>query len=222
MAKRFNGLPIAIDDFKKHLLQVDIVISSTTAPGHILGLEDGQKLMKERRGRAIFFIDIAVPRDIDPRLNDLDNLYLYNVDDLQAVVEAGLQERRREAVLAEAIVEEEVTHFHGRSRAREAAPAIVSLRNRMHAMAEDELGRFRSRMGPLSEKQETLMREMVASVVNKILHGPTREMKRNGAVESGQDAIGLVRRMFDLPDERPEQDEEEAPRQALDEGRHEG
>ena len=204
VAARYNGVPITIDRFREYMTRVDIVISSTAAPHYILRKEDGHAIMKERRGRPLFLIDIAVPRDIDPELNKLDNLYLYDIDALQGVVDAGLEERRREAVTAEAIVEEEVTGFHTRSRAREAAPAIVSLREKMHSVADGELMRFRGKLGPLSEKQEAGMREMMASLVNKMLHGPTRELKNAGGRAGGGEVIDLVRRMFDIEEpDRP-------------------
>ncbi|HKY32082.1 MAG TPA: glutamyl-tRNA reductase [Candidatus Polarisedimenticolia bacterium] len=199
LAARFNGVPVTIDRFKDHLGEVDIVIASTAAPHHVLRKEDGPPMMRERRGRPIFIIDIAVPRDIDPALNKLDNLFLYDIDDLQRVVDAGMEERRREAVLAEAIVEEEVQHFLAQERSRDAAPAIVALREKLHAVAAEELGRFRGRLGPLSEKQEATVREMLSSVVNKMLHGPTREMKRSAGRRGTPEAVDLVRRMFDLP-----------------------
>jgi glutamyl-tRNA reductase len=154
--------------------------------------------MKARRGRPIFFIDIAVPRDIDPACNKLDNLYLYDIDDLQKVVDAGLEDRKREAVLAESIVEEEVAAFVARSRARDAAPAIVALRQRLQTVAMEEMQRHRSRLGPLSEKQEASIREMLTSLVNKILHGPTREMKRSSGPTGSRHVVEVVWRMFDL------------------------
>jgi glutamyl-tRNA reductase len=206
LAAEFNGHPVTFDRFKEHLAEVDIVVSSTAAPHYVLRKEDGQRFMKERRGRPIFFVDIAVPRDIDPSLNDLDNLFLYDIDDLQRVVDAGLEERRREAVIAEGIVEEEVRHFLAQARSREAAPAIVALRDRLHALAGEEMERFRGRLGPLSEKQEATLREMVASLMNKVLHGPTRELKRAAGNGGGGPAVELVRRMFDL-----EQDAEVPP-----------
>jgi glutamyl-tRNA reductase len=201
LAAKFNGVPITLDRFREHLPRVDIVVSSTSAPHYILYRDDAQKMMKERRGRAIFIIDIAVPRDIDPECNKIDNLYLYDIDALQGVVDAGLEERRREAVLAEAIVEEEVTQYHTRAKARDAAPAIVALRQRLHGLAEAELQRFRGRLGPLSEKQEATVRDLVASLVNKILHGPTREMKGAGRGAATAEMIEMVHRMFDLETE---------------------
>src|SRR5688572_29992 len=198
VAAAFNGVPVTFDHFHERLAEVDIVVSSTAAPHHVLRKEHGQKFMRERRGRPIFFIDIAVPRDIDPALNDLDNLFLYDIDDLQRVVDAGLEERRREAVLAEVIVDEEVRLFLTQARSREAAPAIVALREKLHGVAEEELRRFRGRLGPLSETQESTIREMMSSLMNKVLHGPTRELKRSAGGDSSREAADLVRKMFDL------------------------
>ncbi len=201
MARSYNAVPVTFDRFKEYLPQVDIVISSTAAPHYILRREDGLHLMKERRGAPIFFIDIAVPRDIDPELNKLDNLYLYDIDDLQKVVDTGVEERRKEAVRAEEIVEDEVIQFHTRARARLAAPTIVALREKLHGVAEEEMRRHRSSLGSLSENQETAVKELLASVVNKLLHGPTREVKRAGAAQGGASTVDLVRKMFDLPED---------------------
>jgi glutamyl-tRNA reductase len=198
LARRHNGIPVTFDRYMEFLPKVDIVISSTAAPHYILLLEDAQRLMKARRGRPVFFIDIAVPRDIDPACNRLDNLYLYDIDDLQKVVDAGLEDRKREAVLAESIVEEEVAAFIARSRARDAAPAIIALRQRLQAVAMEEMRRHRSQLGPLSEKQEASIREMLTSLVNKILHGPTREMKRGTGTAGSAHVVEIVWKMFDL------------------------
>ena len=212
VAVQHGGIAVTFDRFKENLKLVDIVVSSTAAPGFILFKEDGIRLMKERRGRPIFFIDIAVPRDIDPELNTLDNLYLYNIDDLQALVDAGVEERRREAVHAEEIVEEEVAHFHMRTRARAAGPTIVELREKLHALAAGELRRFRSGLGPLSDAQERELGAMMSSFVNKVLHGPTRELKRGGHQEGRGDTIDLVRRMFDLKEGGGDEQDDGEPR----------
>ena len=197
-AKRVGGVPITFDRMHEHLLLVDIVIASTAAPHYILMKEDGRRLMKERRGRSIFFIDIAVPRDIDPALNVFDNLYLYNIDDLQHGVDTGMEERRTEAMAAERMVEEEVARYALHARARDAAPSIVELRQRLLSMAASEMRRHRGRLGPLSEKQEKALGELMGAVVRKILHGPTRELKRIGGRHDRHELFDLVRRMWDL------------------------
>jgi glutamyl-tRNA reductase len=215
LAAKFNGVPIPIDRFREYASRVDIIISSTTAQHFILEHDDAQRMMRERRGRAIFIIDISVPRDIDPECNKLDNLYLYDIDALQGVVDAGLQERRREAALAEAIVEEEVARYHARGRARDAAPAIVALREKLHGVAEAELQRFRGRLGPLSEKQEATVRDLMSSLVNKILHGPTREMKGAGEGPPDGRVVEIVSRIFDLDAREEPHDTQADPKRSV-------
>jgi len=210
VAASVNGTPVPLDRFKETLQDVDILVCATSAQGFILERADGVRLMRQRRGRAIFVIDIAVPRDVAPELNELDNLYLYNIDDLQQVVEAGLESRRREAVLAEAIVEEEAAQFDSRRRARRADPTIVALRRRMHALGAAELRRYRGRLGPLSEKQEGTIHEMIESIINKILHRPTRQIKRGAGAEA-EVTIESARRLFGLDEEDAGQEIEDAP-----------
>lgn len=204
-AKRVGGLPITFDRMHDHLPGVDIVIASTAAPHYVLMKEDGRRLMRERKGRPIFFIDIAVPRDIDPALNTFDNLYLYDIDDLQQSVDSGLEERRSEALTAERIVEEEVARYTLHIRSRDAAPSIIDLRQKLLSMAVSEMRRHRGRLGPLSEQQEEVIREMMGSLVKKILHGPTRELKRLAGRSDRRELFDLVRRMWDLGLEEEEE-----------------
>lgn len=206
LARRHDGVPVTFDRFRDHLPEVDIVLSSTAAPHHVIRGDEGPALMKGRRGRAIFFIDIAVPRDIDPALNRLDNIYLYDLDDLQRAVDAGVEERRKEAVDAESIVEQEVERYRTRSHERRAAPTIVSLRRKFHGVAESELNRYLGRLGPLTEAQEATVRQMLGAVVNKLLHGPTRTVKRSSGEAGSAATLEVLRRMFELEDADPEQE----------------
>ncbi len=199
-ARRYNGVPLTFDQFRDFLVKSDIVISSTAAPHYVLLKEDVQRLMRQRKGRPIFLIDIAVPRDIDPAVNALDNVYLYDIDDLQKVVDAGLEERRREAARAEEMIEQEVAQFNERDRARSTAPTIVALRDRLQGLARDEILRRRASLGPLTAEQEKAIQDLLSSVMNKVAHGPTREIKRAGGRGGGKTAVALVRRMFDLPE----------------------
>jgi glutamyl-tRNA reductase len=112
LAAEFGGRAIAFDDFPYHLQQVDIVLTSTGAPNFILGPKKVEEVLRQRRNKPMFFIDIAVPRDIDPKVNSLDNVYLYDVDDLQGVVQANLKERHKEAKKAEGIIDQEIGQFH--------------------------------------------------------------------------------------------------------------
>ena len=199
-AAQYGGAAITLDRFREVLPRIDIVISSTAAPHTILGLEDARRLMKGRHGHPIFIIDIAVPRDIDPRVNEVDNVYLYDIDDLQKAVEAGREGRLVEAELAEAILEEEVGRFEAAAGSRSAAPTVVAMREKLHGLAIEELSGHLGRIGPVSRTQEEALRRMLRSLMNKVLHGPTREVKRAAECPAGAEAEELARRMFDLND----------------------
>lgn len=206
VASATGGTAIALDGFRSHLADVDIVICSTAAPHYLMNKADGVQLMKERRGRPVFFIDIAVPRDINPELNELDNLYLYDIDDLQKVVDAGREERRREADRAEEIVEAAVRRYRDRAAERVAAPTIVAMREKVREIADGELERYRTEIGAISEEQEAAIREMISSVVKKVLHGPTREIRRAGQDPGGEATLRIVKKMFDLPETEEDDD----------------
>jgi glutamyl-tRNA reductase len=186
---------------------VDIVISSTAAPHYVLKAEHGPAIMKARRHRPLFIVDIAVPRDVDPALNELDNLYLYNVDDLQTVVDAGYAERLREAALAESLVEEEVRSYASWLRSLAVKPTIVDLRRRLHEIAESELRRHHGRLAGLNPGQEQVVADVIAGVVNKILHAPSVELKRALENPNGFDVVSTVRKLFDLGEARPDAEE---------------
>jgi glutamyl-tRNA reductase len=204
LAREFGGEAINFDRFLEYISRVDIVISSTAAPHYVLRGEDGPAIMKARRHRPLFVVDIAVPRDVDPQLNDLDNLYLYNIDDLQTVVDAGLAERMREAAMAEQMVDEEITDYAAWLRSLEVKPTIVDLRRRFQEIAQAELKRHRGRFGEIDPKMEQAVGEIVSSVVNKLLHHPTIELKRALESSSGQDLVKLTRLLFDLGDAKPD------------------
>ena len=211
MAREFQGEAINFDRFLEFLPRVDIVISSTAAPHYILKAEHGPIIMKARRHRPLFVVDIAVPRDVDPALNDLDNLFLYNIDDLQTVVDAGMAERMREAAVAEEMIEEEVRSYASWIRSLAVKPTIVDLRRRFQEVAEAEMKRLRGRLGGLDARQEQAVAELVNSIVNKLLHPPTAELKRALENPNGSDLVNLARRLFDLGEARPEVPAESAP-----------
>ncbi|MCH7987251.1 MAG: glutamyl-tRNA reductase, partial [Acidobacteria bacterium] len=158
--------------------------------------EHGARFLAERRNRPMFFIDIAVPRDIDPALNKLNNIFLYDIDDLQQVVEANLRQRRREALRAEEIVEREVDRLLGRLKRLEVAPTIAALQEHLHGIRQQELERARLR--DLSPEQHTAVEEMTRRLVNKILHGPIAELKRLPQEPNGLKLTEFARRLFRL------------------------
>ncbi len=200
-AEELGGQAIAFDDLIGRSDQVDVMIVSTAAPIHILKREHGPGLMKARRHRPIFIIDLAVPRNVDPALNDLDNLFLYNVDDLQAVADEGREERIKEARLAEEIVEQETASYFKWVRSLDVQPTIVELRRRFQQVAGEEFQKRRSRFVFLDAEQERAISGLLEAVVNKLLHAPTVTLKRALQERDGTDLVAHTRRLFDLGDE---------------------
>jgi glutamyl-tRNA reductase len=198
LAGRWSGHAIRYDDLLEYAPQADIIISSTGAPVCIIRKEHAQRFLHQRKGRPMFFIDIAVPRDIDPELNTLDNIFLYNIDDLQQVVQANLRERRREAVQAEEIIEREVDHLLARLKTLELAPTIVALQERLHGIREQELAR--ARLKNLTPEQQAAVEEMTRSMVNKILHMPLSQLKRLPQQPDGLRLVEFLRKTFHLKD----------------------
>lgn len=196
LAKELGGETVRFDELLNFISRADIVISSTGAPVYIIKKEHGARFLAERRNRPMFFIDIAVPRDIDPALNKLNNIFLYDIDDLQQVVEANLRQRRREALRAEEIVEREVDRLLGRLKRLEVAPTIAALQKHLHGLRQQELERARLR--DLSPEQYTAVEEMTRRLVNKILHGPIAELKRLPQEPNGLKLTEFARRLFRL------------------------
>ena len=202
LAEQFHGRAVTFDTFRQEMLEADIVISSTSAPHLILKKEDVQAIILERRHRPIFLIDIANPRDIDPGCNEVDNVYLYNIDDLQSVVSTNLKERQREAERAEVIIEREVGVFQAWLRGLDVVPTIVSLRDRVEEIRATELQKAMSRMGDLTPEQRETIASMTTAMVNKILHQPMSELRRRAVHQDGHVYSAVLRRLFGLEDKK--------------------
>jgi glutamyl-tRNA reductase len=198
LAEQFHGRAVTFDTFHREMLEADIVISSTSAPHLILKKEDVQAIILERRHRPIFLIDIANPRDIDPGCNEVDNVYLYNIDNLQSVVSANLKERQREAERAEAIIEREVGVFQAWLRGLDVVPTIVSLRDRVEEIRAAELQKAMSRMADLTPEQRETIASMTTAMINKILHQPMSELRRRAVHQDGHVYSAVLRRLFGL------------------------
>ena len=198
LAAAFRGTAVAFEQLFEHLPKADIVISSTGAAGYVLNREDVARILSARRNRPVFFVDIAVPRDIDPLVNELDNAFVYDIDDLGQVVEANKKQREREAVWAEEIVQEEVQRTMRRLASRDLVPTIVALEDRLNAIREGEVERYNTRLGNLTPEQRQAVDALTRGIMNKILHGPITELK-NGAGQPEQAAlVRLVRKIFGL------------------------
>ena len=197
LTQRFGGEPIELDDVASKLGQADVVLSSTSAQGWLLTREQVERTLHLRRGRPLFLIDLAVPRDLDPAIHELDGCYLYDIDDLEAVVAETLAGRRREAERAESIVADEADRFREWQASLDVVPAIAKLRAHAEEIRKTELARAK-----LSGAERRAAESVTAAVLNKLLHLPTIRMKQAAAAADGVLYADAVRHLFGLEDER--------------------
>lgn len=178
LAEPFRGRVIPFEQLHDAAVEADIVISSSGAPHPIFRREHGQAFMHRRRNRPMFFIDIAVPRDVDPAVNQIEGIFVYDIDDLQEVAAAHMAERSRQAGDAEALIAAEVERFHQKRRAVNVAPAIVSLQRQAEEIRIAELKRMQAKLGTLSEEQLAAVEALTRGIVNKFLHPPMQALKQ--------------------------------------------
>jgi glutamyl-tRNA reductase len=200
LAAEFGGEAVPYERFPALLPEADIVICSTGAPGHVVTARMAREAQGLRRNRPSFFIDISVPRNVDPKVGEVTNLFVFDVDDLEAVVASNLRERGREAVRAAAIVEAEVAEFMKSQRGLDLGPTIASLKGRLQDIAGEELRRHRARLGPLSPEQERAVERMLASAVNKISH-PLIQRLRQAFEVGDEESVRAWRDCFRLEEE---------------------
>ncbi|MBZ5595822.1 MAG: glutamyl-tRNA reductase [Acidobacteriia bacterium] len=200
LATIFQGTPVEYSRFLSLLPEVDIVITSSGAPHYILNQEEMQRVITARRNKPMFLIDIAVPRNVDPSVNDVDNVFLYDIDDLQEVVNANLRERFKEAERAEELVTQEVDRMMARLKVQEVAPTIVSLQEQLEQIRAGEIERVRRKLGPLTAEQESAIESLTRGIVNKIAHGPISELRRHAGLPDGVHIIDAIRQVFHLKD----------------------
>ncbi len=198
LAEIFRGATVEYDKFVVRLPEIDIVITSSGAPHYIIRKDDMKRVIEARRNRPVFLIDIAVPRNIEPAVNELDNVFLYDIDDLQRVVESNRQVRLKEADEAEEIIGEEVERMITRLKAREITPTIVQLQQQLEAVRAAEVEKMRGKLGPLTAQQEEALLAATRGMINKIAHGPISEMRKKAAQPDGIQTIDLVRKIFRL------------------------
>jgi glutamyl-tRNA reductase len=198
LAQMLDAKAIHWETFPEYLVMTDIVVSSTSAPQPIVDRAMVQDVMRARRGRPMFFIDIAVPRDIDPAVNALDDVFVYDIDDLEKVVEANRHERRQEALAAEDLIWREVRQFRQWLASRDVVPTIVALRRRAEAVRLEELDKALAKLGPLSERERRAVEALTVGLVNKLLHAPTVNLKRASRSGQGQDFAQLLQQLFEL------------------------
>ena len=198
LAKVFEGAAVPFEHFTDHMTGADIVITSTGAPHFIIGRNLAEQVIHRRKNKPIFFIDIAVPRDIDPAVNQIDNAFLYDIDDLQQVIDANLKERFKEAMRAEQIVDDEVEAFCLKMQTRDVVPTIVQLRDSLEKVRRDEIERNRRHLKDLSPEQQAAVDQITKSIVNKILHPPIEQLKQMAHDPQGADLADLIRKIFNV------------------------
>lgn len=206
MAAKFDGEPMAFEQLHDTCDRADIVVTSTGAPHAIFRREHGERFLKRRRGRPMFFIDIAVPRDVHPEMNKLDGIFVYDIDDLQGVVASNTLDRHREAEHAEGIIADEVQRFLARLQTVNVVPTIVSLQEHLETIRQAEIDRVRGRLGELSPDQEVAIEALSKGIINKIMHTPITALKSAARDPEATTVVDLIRRIFNLRDkEAPEQ-----------------
>ncbi len=210
LAEPFDGRVIPFEKLYETATEADIVISSTGAPHPIFRREHGQQFMHRRRNRPMFFIDIAVPRDVDPTMNKVEGIFVYDIDDLQQVAASHIAERQTQAGDAEALINAEVERFHQRRRAVNVAPAIVSLQHQAEEIRQNELKRMHARLGILSEEQLAAVEALTRGLVNKFLHPPMQALKQ-AARENDSTRVDALCETWSLPSVAETEEQPKAP-----------
>jgi glutamyl-tRNA reductase len=198
LSQRWHGQALSLEELPAALIETDIVISSTGAPETIIHYPQVKVIMKQRKQRPLFFIDIAVPRDIDPQINRLDNVYLYDIDDLQGIVAHNMAERQQEAVQAERIVQEECIKFNSWLSGLEVVPTIVTLRKKMEDIIEGEWKRAEASLQGLTEEQRRAVERLTGSIINKVLHDPIAYLKESANGDLQERKIDRIQKVFNL------------------------
>jgi glutamyl-tRNA reductase len=198
LARLLSGTAVPFVELPTALAAVDIVIASTGAPEPVIRQETVNRVITSRRGRPLFFIDIAVPRDVEETVDTLDGVYRYDIDDLKQVVDANIRERAREAHRAEALVEREVAKFVARLGDVEVIPTIVSLRERLEAIRVGEVKRTLARLPAATPETREALEAMSTAIVNKILHAPITKLRESSREGSPRSWLDLVHELFGL------------------------
>jgi glutamyl-tRNA reductase len=198
LSEEFSGRVIDYESMLDALPEVDILLASSAAPHYILTRDQMRGVIGRRRNRPMFLIDIAVPRNIEPEVNKLDNVFLYDIDDLDKTVQGNIAGRNQTAVEAEEIIREEVERMMLRLKTREVAPTIVSLQEQLENVRTHEIERMRARLGAMTPQQEEAVEAITRGIINKIAHGPITELRRSAAEPEGAYLSDLIRKLFRL------------------------
>ncbi|HEX3320831.1 MAG TPA: glutamyl-tRNA reductase [Terriglobales bacterium] len=202
LAQKFDGQAIEFSRLYDTCDKADIVITSTGASHAIFRREHGEQFLSRRRNRPMFFIDIAVPRDVDAEMNKIDGIFVYDIDDLQQAVATHVADRRKEAEHAEDIVNSEVQKFHARLQTLDVVPTIVSLQDHLETIRQAEIDRVRGRLGTLSPDQEMAVEALTRGIINKVMHTPISALKTAAREPEATTVVDLVRRLFNLQEKK--------------------
>lgn len=203
MAKNFNGRAVKFDKLPEELLKTDIVISCTAASHYVIRADNSKTILENRKGQEIVFIDIAVPRDVDPSLGDIEGVHIYDIDDLKNVVDANYFERVKAAEAAQVIINEEIEKFNEWLSSLYVVPIITSLKKRGEQIKNQELQRALNRLGKISDHEMKVISTMATSIVNQLLHTPVVNLKEAAATNDGHLYAEVLKNLFDLEVEEP-------------------
>lgn len=200
LARRFNAQAMRFEELSDCLKKVDIVISSTGAPDFVIRRDAMKKIMRIRKNRPLFFIDIAIPRDIDPQINHLSNVYVYDIDDLKGVIDENIEDRKKEALKAERMIDEAVIHFRKWYESLSVVPTIVAIRQKMDRIAKTEIHKTLKSLDNLSESDCQAIHRMGDALVSKMLHDTIMALKQNSRYRDKALHLDITRRLFNLDD----------------------
>jgi glutamyl-tRNA reductase len=214
LAAQFAGVAAPLEQLEQELLVSDVVVASTSSKTYVITRDLVKRVMKARKGRTLFVIDIAVPRNVDPEVHTLDNAYVYNVDDLEHEVAENMKARQQHVAAAEAIVDAELGEFRKWATGLNVSPTVVALRAKTRGVLVSELERtLGGRLKHLGEADRAALVQMMESATNKLLHAPTTRLRASAGASDGNDLVRAAKHLFDLP---------EAPAEAEEEGRPQG
>ncbi|OAZ46493.1 glutamyl-tRNA reductase [Paenibacillus polymyxa] len=200
LASKFNGTPVTMEEGMNRLADVDIVISSTGAQGYILDRNRVEASMKRRQSRPLFMIDIAVPRDLDPAIGELQNVFLYDIDDLEGIVESNLEMRRTEAAKIEHMIEDELSEFYQWLKTMGVRPVIRALQEKAESIHQDTLESLYNKLPELDERQRKVISRLTKSMLNQMMHDPINRVKELAVQKQGNEALDMFSHIFALED----------------------
>ncbi len=198
VAERFRAIPVSFEEIGSQLAEADIVVTSTASPGYVITYDQVKTSLRKRRNRPLFFIDIAVPRDVQPEINALNNVYLYDIDDLKGLIALNVAQRKQEATRAESIVMEEVVKFENWLETLSVVPTIVSLRDKAESIIQAELKRSTFALGGLTPDQKEVVETLTRSVVEKLINDPILFLKGRAGRPTLDTYLDMTRKLFSL------------------------